>query len=38
MNYFISDLLLFHKNVTDEGSNFDNRPFATLEEIIKSGE
>lgn len=33
MNYFISDLHLFHKNVTDEGSNFDNRPFATLEEM-----
>ena len=25
MNYYISDLHLFHKNVTDEGSNFDNR-------------
>ena len=33
MNYYISDLHLFHKNVTGEGSNFDNRPFATLEEM-----
>lgn len=33
MNYYISDLHLFHKNVTDEGSNFDNRPFKTLEEM-----
>lgn len=33
MNYFISDLHLFHKNVTEEGSNFDNRPFKTLEEM-----
>lgn len=33
MNYYISDLHLFHKNVTDEGSNFDNRPFRTLEEM-----
>ena len=24
---------LFHKNVTGEGSNFDNRPFKTLEEM-----
>ena len=24
---------LFHKNVTAEGSNFDNRPFQTLEEM-----
>lgn len=35
MNYYISDLHLFHKNVTNEGSNFDNRPFDTLEEIHK---
>lgn len=33
MNYYISDLHLFHKNVTDEGKNFDNRPFKTLEEM-----
>lgn len=32
-NYYISDLHLFHKNVTDEGVNFDSRPFATLEEM-----
>lgn len=35
MNYYISDLHLFHKNVTNEGSNFDNRPFDTLEEMHK---
>lgn len=33
MNYYISDLHFFHKNVTNEGSNFDNRPFDTLEEM-----
>ena len=33
MNYYISDLHFFHKNVTDEGRNFDNRPFKTLEEM-----
>lgn len=33
MNYYISDLHLFHKNVTGEGSNFDNRPFKTLDEM-----
>lgn len=32
-NYYISDMHLFHKNVTAEGSNFDNRPFKTLEEM-----
>lgn len=32
-NYYISDLHLFHKNVTGEGINFDSRPFATLEEM-----
>lgn len=32
-NFYISDLHLFHKNVTAEGSNFDNRPFKTLEEM-----
>ena len=35
MNYYISDLHLFHKNVTNEGSNFDNRPFDTMEEMHK---
>lgn len=33
MNYYIGDLHFSHKNVTNEGSNFDNRPFATLEEM-----
>lgn len=33
MNYYISDLHLFHKNVTSEGKNFDDRPFATIEEM-----
>ena len=33
MNYYISDLHLFHKNVTEEGSNFDNRSFKTLEKM-----
>lgn len=33
MNYYISDLHLFHKNVTDEGSNFDGRPFKTMDEM-----
>lgn len=33
MNYYVSDLHLFHKNVTNEGTNFDNRPFKTLEEM-----
>lgn len=33
MNYYISDLHLFHKNVTAEGSNFDNRSFASLDEM-----
>ena len=32
MNYYIGDLHFSHKNVTNEGSNFDNRPFATLED------
>ena len=36
MNYYISDLHLFHKNVTGEGSNFDNRPFKTLDEMHKN--
>ena len=33
MNYYISDLHFFHKNVTDEGANFDNCPFKTIEEM-----
>ena len=32
-NYFISDLHIEHKNVTAEGTNFDGRPFQTLEEM-----
>lgn len=36
MNYYISDLHLFHKNVTNEGSNFDDRPFDTVEEMHKT--
>lgn len=36
MNYYISDLHFFHKNVTGEGSNFDNRPFTTLEEMHRT--
>ncbi|MCH5273920.1 MAG: metallophosphoesterase [Lachnospiraceae bacterium] len=31
MNYYISDLHLFHKNVTKAGRNFDDRPFDDLE-------
>ncbi len=33
MNYYISDLHLFHKNVTRAGKDFDNRPFNDLEEM-----
>ena len=33
MNYYISDLHLFHKNVTMEGSNFNNSHFKTLDEM-----
>lgn len=36
MNYYISDLHLFHKNVTEEGSNFDSRPFKTVEEMHRT--
>ena len=32
-NYYIADLHLFHKNVCKEGSDFDGRPFDTLEEM-----
>lgn len=35
-NYYLSDLHLFHKNVTNEGSNFDDRPFDTVEEMHKT--
>lgn len=33
MNYYISDLHLFHSNVTKEGTNFDRRDFETLDEM-----
>lgn len=33
MNYYISDMHFFHKNVTKEGNNFDNRPFNSLSEM-----
>ena len=33
MNYYISDLHLFHKNVTKEGNDFDDLPFGELEEM-----
>lgn len=33
MNYYISDMHFFHKNVTKEGNNFDNRPFNSLVEM-----
>lgn len=33
MNYFTSDLHIFHKNVVGEIKNFDNRPFKTLDEM-----
>lgn len=33
MNYYISDMHLFHANVTAEGANFDGRPFQTLDEM-----
>ena len=33
MNYYISDCHFFHKNVVAEGSNFDKRPFATLDSM-----
>lgn len=34
MNYYISDLHFFHKNVCKEGNNFDNRPFETMKETM----
>lgn len=33
MNYYVSDMHFFHKNVTKEGNNFDNRPFNSLTEM-----
>lgn len=33
MNYYISDMHLFHKNVTKAGKDFDDRPFEDLEEM-----
>ena len=33
MNYYISDLHLFHRNVTMAGWNYDNRPFANVAEM-----
>lgn len=30
---YISDLHLFHKNVTRAGKNFDNRPYKNIEEM-----
>lgn len=33
MNYYISDCHFFHRNVVAEGSNFDKRPFATLDNM-----
>ena len=35
MKYYISDMHFFHKNVTKEGNNFDNRPFNSLAEMHK---
>lgn len=36
MNYYIADLHIAHKNVCKEGTNFDNRPFETMEEMMKT--
>lgn len=33
MNFYTSDLHFENKNVTKEGTDFDNRPFQTLEEM-----
>ena len=35
MNYYIADLHIAHKNVCKEGNNFDNRPFETMEEMMR---
>ena len=36
MKYYISDLHLFHTNVTKEGRNYDDRPFETMDEMLKT--
>lgn len=36
MNYYISDLHLFAKSQTNEGVNYDGRPFDTVEEMHKT--
>lgn len=33
MNFYTSDLHLFHKNVTRAGKDFDHRPYENLEEM-----
>ena len=33
MNYYIADLHVFHRNVTKDGKDFDDRPFADLDEM-----
>lgn len=33
MNYYIGDLHLFNRNQTEEGRNYDGRPFATADEM-----
>ena len=33
MNYYISDLHLFHKNVTKAGKGYDGRPFSGIEDM-----
>lgn len=33
MNFYISDTHFFHRNVVAEGTNFDGRPFQTLDEM-----
>ena len=33
MKYYISDLHFFHKNVTKEGNDFDNRGYESVEEM-----
>lgn len=34
MKYYIADCHIFHKNITKEGTNLDNRPFDTMESMI----
>lgn len=36
MNLYISDMHIGHANVTDEGTNFDNRPFSSLDEMHRA--